>query len=367
MWSVLPEGTPLIGGTVAGFMNNYGVYVHGATALAVSYPNMDVAVGYGKNTKRNPKKAARQCAEMIKKGLKNNVYEHKFILDIISSGLVPRIPGIGRTMIIRSKFLSKISPQMLDFFGKLLQTGVCKQDEILKELIQQFPDYSLISGGATDDISQTQNYQFVNTNVFSNSVCAYGLNLDIPIKVHTTHGLVETDRTLKITSLDHSRRVIKSIDNQPAIPKLFEVLHLNKNDLNANIFRKIFFLPIGFKTKNGDLIPTVVGIFLGDYFLVIFQIEKETATVLNLSGQGLIDSIEYHLNMCNEQTKLALFSACGMRLLALGNQDYLIYKKIKEKLQNVPFIVYYVAGEATYSPNQGLKYGNYLFNSAIFG
>ena len=26
VWEVLPEGTPLIGGTVAGFMNNYGCF-----------------------------------------------------------------------------------------------------------------------------------------------------------------------------------------------------------------------------------------------------------------------------------------------------------------------------------------------------
>ena len=47
VWDVLPEGTPLVGGTVTGFMNNHGCYTRGATALAVSYSNMDVAVGYG--------------------------------------------------------------------------------------------------------------------------------------------------------------------------------------------------------------------------------------------------------------------------------------------------------------------------------
>ena len=40
VWDVLPEGTPLIGGTIAGFVNNYGCYTRGATALAVSYPDM---------------------------------------------------------------------------------------------------------------------------------------------------------------------------------------------------------------------------------------------------------------------------------------------------------------------------------------
>ena len=35
-WDVLPEGTPLIGGTVAGFINPHGCFTRGATALAVS-------------------------------------------------------------------------------------------------------------------------------------------------------------------------------------------------------------------------------------------------------------------------------------------------------------------------------------------
>lgn len=78
VWDVLPEGTPLIGGTVAGFMNNYGVYTQGATALSVSSSNMDISIGYGKNTKRNPKKAAKKSVDMIIKGLKNSEYKKNF-------------------------------------------------------------------------------------------------------------------------------------------------------------------------------------------------------------------------------------------------------------------------------------------------
>ena len=59
VYDVLPKGTPLVGGTVAGFMNNFGVYTQGTTALSVSSPDIDVAIGYGKNTKRSPKKASK--------------------------------------------------------------------------------------------------------------------------------------------------------------------------------------------------------------------------------------------------------------------------------------------------------------------
>ena len=61
VWDVLPKGIPLIGGTVAGFLNNHGCFTRGATALAVAYPNLDVAIGIGRNTRKNPKKAAKNC------------------------------------------------------------------------------------------------------------------------------------------------------------------------------------------------------------------------------------------------------------------------------------------------------------------
>jgi len=67
VWEVLPKGTPLIGGTISSFINNYGCYARGATALAISYPKMDVAIGIGRHTKITPKRAATKCAETIKK------------------------------------------------------------------------------------------------------------------------------------------------------------------------------------------------------------------------------------------------------------------------------------------------------------
>ena len=69
IYSILPEETLLIGGTVRGFSNNYGCYVRGATALVVSSDKMDFALGVGHNTKRNPKKAAQKSAAMLKEEL----------------------------------------------------------------------------------------------------------------------------------------------------------------------------------------------------------------------------------------------------------------------------------------------------------
>ena len=107
VWDVLPKNTPLIGGTVAGFINNYGCFTRGTTALSVSYPNMDVVLGFGKNTKRNPKKAANQCSQMIKKGFSSSKYENKLLLNLIAGPSRMKIPGKGYTFVVDSGIVSK--------------------------------------------------------------------------------------------------------------------------------------------------------------------------------------------------------------------------------------------------------------------
>ena len=106
VWNVLPKGTPLIGGTVAGFINSNGSFTRGAVGLAIAYPNMDIATGIGRYTKRNPKRAASKCAEMIKEGLKKSKYENKFLFEIISGPIFPSMPFFGEFRIIKNKYLS---------------------------------------------------------------------------------------------------------------------------------------------------------------------------------------------------------------------------------------------------------------------
>ncbi|MEM4258943.1 MAG: hypothetical protein QXL17_07330 [Candidatus Thermoplasmatota archaeon] len=108
-------------------MNNYGVYVHGATALAVSYPYMDVAVGYGRNTKRNPKKAARQCAEMIKKGLKDSPYKNKFLFNFVSGPETMKIPGQGYKKVVDSGFMSKFISLAFGMSQYVFQKGIAEK------------------------------------------------------------------------------------------------------------------------------------------------------------------------------------------------------------------------------------------------
>jgi hypothetical protein len=63
----IPTKTPLIGGTVAGFINNSGCYARGLTAVACYSDEIAVVAAVGHNTKRNPKKAAEEFLKMLQK------------------------------------------------------------------------------------------------------------------------------------------------------------------------------------------------------------------------------------------------------------------------------------------------------------
>ena len=97
---VLPEGIPLIGGTIQGFIIPQGCFVRGVAALAVYYPQMDVAVGFGKNTRRNPKHAAMECIKMIKPTLDKSQFENGFLYNMISDTIVGLITGATAGLMI---------------------------------------------------------------------------------------------------------------------------------------------------------------------------------------------------------------------------------------------------------------------------
>lgn len=129
VWDVLPEGTPLVGGTAAGFMNNYGCYARGACALAVSDPKMQVTIGVGHNTKRNPRKAARQCIEMMKK----QDVTPDFYLELISGPIIPTFPIIGKQTVIKSKAFGGLMKNMVPLLWKS-NMGTDRADEVLEYL-----------------------------------------------------------------------------------------------------------------------------------------------------------------------------------------------------------------------------------------
>jgi hypothetical protein len=315
IWDVLPEGTPLIGGTIAGFINPQGCFIRGATALAVSYLNMDVAVGLGKNTKRNPQKAVLECSKMIKKGLANSNYENKFLFEIVSGGKIPQFPGIGRRRVIKSGMTSKMATKLSNFSLTKLQYGVGREEEVLDAFTNEFPDYTIIGGSSIDDNNMIDNYQFFGNNIYTNSIVALGIKTDQDININTTYGLKETSIKINVTKKGKYGRIIHEIDGIPALDGFLKKISWPYDFIDEkDLYRKTFFIPVGYWKEN-ILFPNVLGLFLGKDILCGYKFEGNELSLLSASGKSLINAVDENLNEFKSMNNnLGIVVSCAARL-----------------------------------------------------
>ncbi len=368
VYDVLPENTPLIGGTVTGFMNNYGCYVHGCTALAVSSNKMDVAIGYGKNTKRNPKKAARQCVKMITKGSENSTYNNKFLLNLISAGEIPDIKGMGRRKVIRSG-IAPVMNKLLGFSQYVLQKGAARDDEVVEEMIKYLPDYYMLGGGTYDDGSGLENYQFFNNRVLKTSAVSLGIKTDFDLDVLTTHNMKKSDVNFRITKISRDGRSIQEINNKPAASELLKLMSWSEDFLNDKTWYNIaYHFPLGFRIdKNSDeFAPRVIAVILGENLITTIRSKDPEGSVLTIDGRNLIKTIDDNLKSCPSSPSFGLISSCTTRLITMGDKIYQAREHVLDYFKDKPFIVFYVGGESTYSPKNGLNFVNMSFNTSIF-
>lgn len=368
VWDVLPKGTPLVGGTVTGFMNNYGCFSRGASALAVSSPSMDVAVGMGRNTKRSPRKAARQCAEIIQDALKESPFKNRFLFNFISGPVMPSIPGVGQKKYIRSGFVSKFAMQALGLSQVLVQKGLGREDEVFEETVQQLPEYQMILGTSMDDYKGIRNYQFYNDTLLTNAVVNLGIATDSALDVCTTHGMKQTDLHFTITKLGAQNHAICKINNKPAVPELLRLLHWPEGFLTEEtMIHTILYYPISLK-RRGREVPIVMPVIIKDYILVPCIIDGGDVSILRVSGKNLINAVQENLHFFDTiQPEFGLFSTCMTILQTLGHKTEIIHKELCQYFKDKSFLLFYSAGEGTYSQDKDITYANMSFNTAIFG
>jgi len=369
IYDVFPENVKLIGGTVRGFLNNDGCFARGATALAVSSNQMDVAIGIGTNTKRNPIKAANKSAQMIKDSLSGSVYENGFLLNIISGAEIPNIQPIGTKKIIEPGAAPKTLMKLFSFSQKTLQMGAARDEEVVEEMISLFPNFSMLSGATLDDGPGFRNFQFYNDKVLKNSLITLGIKTNKDILVKSTNNMVKTNIEFEITRKSKDLRIIHEINGKPALQELLRLLNWSKEILNEETWLKTtFYFPIGGKTSNyskNDNSPHVIGIILGNSLLLTCKILGSHASVLTIDGKRLLGAVDKNMNHIDFAPQFGLMSSCTTRFETLGTKIFDIRTRVDGHMKGNPFIVFYIGGESTYSKTNGLEYSNISFNSAL--
>jgi len=366
VWDILPEGTPLIGGTVVGFINKHGSFTRGATAIAVSYQNMDVSIGCGRNTKRNPEKAAEKCAKTIREDLKRSNFPNKFLIDITSSGIVPMMPGVGRKRVITSRF-GDVLLKTLNTTCRRLQIGPGREDEIIETLSKEMGDYEIIGGSTLDDNRWESNYQFFNKEVLTNSVTALGFKTDLKWEMNSTFGLKPTGLKMRPTSTTLFDCAIKKIENEPALGMFLKKMDWPKELIDESMHRRTLFYPLCYK-KGDVLCPRVVALVIKDALVFTNKALKDgDMEIYSASGESLINSVKENLNNYDKNNlKFGFIVSCCARLEALGDATFKVYEEINNFYKDKPFLLFFASGEDVYKPGKSPVRLNESFNVVNF-
>jgi hypothetical protein len=368
VWDVLPINTPLIGGTVAGFMNNKGVFSRGATALAVADSDMNIAIGYGRNTKRNPKKAVNESLKMIEGKIKRSSCGNKLIFTFVSGTSVMKIPGHGYKKVLDSGMASKFAIPLFGMSQYLFQKGFGREDEIFFETVKKLPDFHVILGASMDDYKGISNYQFFNQKIMTNSVVNLAITTNCPLDVCTTHGMRPSKTKFTISKLSRNKHIIHKINGKPAVPELLRILHWPEGFLDEKtVLRRILYYPISSRS-NGKEIPSVMAAIVNKSIISPCILEEGEVNIMTVSGKNLISAMQRNLDHYKEMNpNFGFFSTCITILESLGNKNYMIQDQLAKYFKEKPFLMIFSPGEGTYGPNRELTYANMSFNTVIFG
>jgi len=364
VWDVLPKGTPLVGGTVAGFINSQGCYTRGATALAVSCPNMDVAIGYGKNTKRSPKKAAKKCATMIKDGLKNSSYHNKFLFEFISGPIFPSIPFRGEFRIIKNKFLSLPFAYMSRASTSLFQKGAAREAEVLNFLSKELDGFYILGGSSMDDCRYASNYQFYENKLCKNSILGLGISTDLFPLIKSGSGLVSTGKKFDVTKNMVWGHIICSLDGKSATDEYLKAVDWPEEILDERVYTKTIYYPLGSIINDDLIVPNVIALFVGNYIVLAHSIPSKKLCLLTTSGKRLTEAVDVVLSEIPNNFGFGV--SCAIRMQTLGGKINLTGEKLKSKFGD-NFLLIYTPGESVCIPDKKIcQHFQNTFNIVTF-
>lgn len=360
----LPPGTPTVGSTVAGFMDNHNCYARGASALVVYSDEIDIAIGIGRNTKRNPKKAAEDCARMIKKTISFN----KNALSIVftSGPTKPMFPIIGKKWVIKSGLISYLSVQFFELSTRLLQLGYGREEEVFRELTSKLPSSYFIGGSSSDNNQVLSNFQFFNNSVFNNSTVLLTISTNHIPEISSIHGLLPTGRKMLVTKKSSGGRVVSQFDGKSATKKYIETIGLPEDMMDEQLHRKSFFYPLAYKNLDGKICPAAVGGLLKDSLYFSYGLEKDELELMVFSGKSMANNVDSIIKEKIKKSDFLFGIVCCSWLETLGSGIFKINEKISSKF-NKPYLIVFSLGEDVYEPGQQPMHLNETFNISTLG
>jgi len=302
----------LMGCCGAGIISEKGLSKNSVGVMIIASDELDVGVALARDISKNPKKAGEKVARVLKNEVR----------------------------------LSK-NPSII-----LLPDGfTCNVSEIVKGAYNILgPRFKLIGGGAGDNLRFIKTYQFVNQEVYTNSLAAAMIASPSPIGIGIAHGWEPLGEFLVVTKAKN--KTVIEFDGKPAILAYQKCCKLDK--ISPEEFPEIGMKhPLGMPDIAGNYIirdpislnedgsincvaevpvGSVVRIMKGDSDGIILAAERAAKHAKSALG--------------NNEPAFAIIFDCVSRLLLLGRRAEEEIEKVRRIIgKHVPLIGFHTFGE----------------------
>ncbi|MEM4385771.1 MAG: FIST N-terminal domain-containing protein [Candidatus Anstonellales archaeon] len=212
-----------------------------------------------------------------------------------------------------------------------------KQEEYIMEKLGDKTDLVFIGGSSADNLTFTGTYAYINERVKKNG------NIVAVIKTKNGYGFMKSQsvvpikRGLTVTKLGDNHRVIKEIDNRPALEVYCEVTGLSKEEVS----NKMKSYPFGLIIDEEMFVRSPQAIINGTEIALYCEIKEgtEIAILKSLKDRVLDETTEVYNNIAT--TGQCLVFNCILRKLELQEESKLDeYHKNLNKIDTIGFHTY---------------------------
>jgi len=361
--------TPLVGCTGGAIIVPDSVHARGVGVLTVS-GDFGVGVGVGEHTRTSPIKAGEKAIRMAMEDLGETEYENKYGIIFPSGMKFPNIPGMKSMM---KMSISKLMFPMLSNFMAMVGTGPARYEEILTGVMNESKgEIPIVSGGAFDDFKGQRNFQFLNDNVYHDSIVALLIASDAKLKTRYKHGLKPTGKEMKVTKAKGN--LAFEINNKPAwegFKEVYEIPPELEDKWKDNpVIMTIYQVPAE-KDEEGNYWIIAPLCVIGDAILFAKDVEETTLYICRGTGGDILYAAK---DVALDATKdiepaFSLVFTTVPRIMTMMEKIDVERQYIKEVMGDKPFMGFYCCAGGIYAPGEPpfLKCLNETITVSVFG
>lgn len=337
-----------VGGTTSGELSQKGFSNKSCVAMVVSSEYMKFNSWAADRMHERPIEAGKEAARNSMKDLNADEYLDAYVhYQALKKKSAEEVMNISPyAMIVLTSGFTTEKPSL--------------ESEVIKGIKKVTSNNIPIIGGSTGDDSKiSENFQFLNGNVYTDAVVAISILSDLKLGIGLSHGFDSTGEVVFVNKVENNR-IVTQLNGEPAAEKYAELLGVDLEELKGSITLPTgaelpktskFALknPFGQMTPDGEaILKTPLGVTEENGLIFAPKISENVALHLMKSNDKLMinaaDQSLKEAQKADNDIGFALLFDCSLRWMKLKEKTRKEIDIIKENIDS-PFAGFYTYGE----------------------